>query len=276
MTQAVNKVSAIRPLQVADINQAIELSSGVGWNQTAADWRLLVTLAPEGCFAFVVADRVVATITLMSYGTQLGWIGMVLTHPEFRRRGIARALLEFTIEQADRRGIETLKLDATNEGQRLYETLGFRHEQAVERWARRSGPKTTRADTICNSGTMDMLMDQEAMAADRGELLRALTKHHDPLVAPNGYVTWRDGYRANYLGPCLANDRETARELVENYLGNQQADWFWDLLPGNPNAVHVAQQLGFSPERKLLRMVRGKPLRGREELIYAIAGFELG
>jgi hypothetical protein len=53
-------------------------------------------------------------------------------------------------------------------------------------------------------------------------------------------------------------------------------DWSWDLLPANTSAVAIAQDLAFTPTRYLQRMVRGKDLRGTEETIYAIAGFELG
>jgi hypothetical protein len=40
--------------------------------------------------------------------------------------------------------------------------------------------------------------------------------------------------------------------------------------------VALARDLGFSPTRHLLRMARGKELLGKENAIYAIAGFELG
>jgi hypothetical protein len=55
-----------------------------------------------------------------------------------------------------------------------------------------------------------------------------------------------------------------------------RSGWSWDLLPKNARAVSIAQEYGFSPTRHLTRMVRGKDLRGHEEVIYAIAGFELG
>jgi hypothetical protein len=38
----------------------------------------------------------------------------------------------------------------------------------------------------------------------------------------------------------------------------------------------MARDLGFTPQRHLMRMVRGKELRAHEELIFALAGFELG
>ncbi len=52
--------------------------------------------------------------------------------------------------------------------------------------------------------------------------------------------------------------------------------WFWDLMVDNKPAVSLAQDLGFAPKRHLLRMVRGKDVRGNEGAVYALAGFELG
>jgi hypothetical protein len=54
------------------------------------------------------------------------------------------------------------------------------------------------------------------------------------------------------------------------------AGWYWDLLPQNTDAMGIAIEFGFTRERRLTRMVLGPDLRGREEWIYAIAGFELG
>jgi hypothetical protein len=48
------------------------------------------------------------------------------------------------------------------------------------------------------------------------------------------------------------------------------------LFPSNQDAAAIARNLGFSPQRHLVRMARGKDLRERKSAIYAIAGFELG
>ncbi len=55
-----------------------------------------------------------------------GTILNVLTHPEYRRKGIATALLENLIEEAKYKGISSLRLSATEKGEKLYESLGFR------------------------------------------------------------------------------------------------------------------------------------------------------
>jgi hypothetical protein len=64
--------------------------------------------------------------------------------------------------------------------------------------------------------------------------------------------------------------------LVQAISDYGTSDIFWDLLPSNQDAVSLATELGFSTQRRLTRMFRGEQLRGRDELVYAIAGFELG
>jgi hypothetical protein len=57
---------------------------------------------------------------------------------------------------------------------------------------------------------------------------------------------------------------------------SSESGWFWDLLSTNKNAVQLAEEFGFAPQRRLERMVLGKRLPTRDEMVYTIAGFELG
>src|SRR5215831_17136543 len=107
----------LRPLNVGDIPAAFQLSQQAGWNQTEEDWHTLLNLAHETCFGIEIQGQLASTTTLICYGRLLGWIGMVLTRSDFRRRGLARKLLQHTLNVADKMGIETLKLDATDQGQ---------------------------------------------------------------------------------------------------------------------------------------------------------------
>lgn len=64
-------------------------------------------------------------------------IANVAVHPEFRRRGIARSLMEAALKRARQRGAKTvlLQVDAENEGARhLYASLGFIEERVFTRW----------------------------------------------------------------------------------------------------------------------------------------------
>lgn len=269
----------LRTLKTSDIPAALELSAGAGWNQTADDWCMLVELAPEGCFAIEVEGELASTTTLLCYGTRLAWIGMVLTKNVFRGRGFAKRLLAHALALADRIGIGTVKLDATDQGQPLYEKLGFRCEQAVERWRRGNSAAMPRSPNACSLSTNRnwQAADGRAFGTDRSALLEKLALRTPPISRANAYLLTRGGRSTKYLGPCVAENPEAARGVIEHALRNQvPGEWSWDLLPRNTNAVAIAQDLDFAPKRYLMRMVRGKDLRGREDWVYAIAGFELG
>jgi hypothetical protein len=64
--------------------------------------------------------------------------------------------------------------------------------------------------------------------------------------------------------------------LIECCIRNTGTSLFWDLLKQNHHTERIAIDLGFSHRRTLTRMVRGKELRGREDRIYALGGFEFG
>lgn len=260
----------VRLLHEQDTPIASQLSAEAGWNQTEEDWRMLLRLSPKNCFGIDADNRLVATATLICYGKQLAWIGMVLTHRMYQRRGFARTLLLHAIARADGLGIESLKLDATDQGQPLYASLGFREEQRVERWWRPAcGSASAASLRLANPPSLDL----HAYGADRSQLLQALAERGTVHTHADGFCLARPGRRANYIGPCISQSPEFARRSIETSASQES---YWDLLPQNPLVLGIATELGFSLRRKLVRMVRGRDLRGREDWIYAIAGFELG
>lgn len=270
----------LRGLAASDLPAALELSEQAGWNQTADDWRMLIDLAPEGCLAIEVDGELAATTTLLCYGRRLAWIGMVLTKKSYRGRGFARRLLTQALSLADHMGIETVKLDATDQGRPLYETMGFRNEQAVERWTR---PGTGRAtEMMFPTGEPPAenwrMADHRAFGADRSQLLGKLARRSQPpFVIDGSYWLTRPGRYSHYLGPSVCDAPRTARALIERALQTVgYRDCSWDLFPANASAAAIARELAFTPTRDLQRMVRGKDLHTNNDLIYAIAGFELG
>jgi GNAT superfamily N-acetyltransferase len=270
-----SELSTLRPLRAADIAAAFALSAQAGWNQTTDDWRMLLDLAGENCLAVEVDGQLAATTTLLCYGQQLAWVGMVLTHPHFQRRGFARRLFIEVLKRADDFGVQTIKLDATQQGQPLYAQFGFRAEQAIQRWSLQG------SGSIANPLSRDVHAvwrnsDAKYFGANRVPLLEKLAQRNPALITGDSYLFARPGRTSTYLGPFVSNEPAAARGLVREYLGNSPGNWVWDLLPNNHNAVAFARDLGFAPQRYLLRMSRGKELQHDADAIYAIAGFELG
>ena len=58
-------------------------------------------------------------------GEQRGYVLNVFVEPEYRRRGLAQALMSECMDEAGRRGIRVVALHASKKGQPVYEKLGF-------------------------------------------------------------------------------------------------------------------------------------------------------
>jgi predicted GNAT family N-acyltransferase len=274
----------LRLMNVGDVAAAVELSCTAGWNQTSEDWHMLLELAPDGCFGVEADGRLVATTTSLCYQQRLAWIGMVLTHPKYRGRGFARRLICAALDRLESMRIETIKLDATEHGRPLYESFGFQAEQPVERWSRSGlprlqAPETRPAESKDPSSLSQVLrvLDSQAFVADRSIMLHELAQRSILHPSPNAFLFARAGRATEYLGPCIAADPAAARAVIARAVNTSaHTGWSWDLLPANKDGVTLASELGFIRQRCLTRMVRGKPLHGRDEMVYAIAGFELG
>ena len=263
----------IRPLVYGDIPAAFALSCAAGWNQTTEDWHRLLTLAPDSCLCCECEGRLAATATLLCHGRDMAWVGMVLTHPDDRRRGVASRLIKSILDIADRRGILSVKLDATDQGHSVYARLGFVDEQPVERWRREPAPLFSPIHPLAN-GTPDFQLDRTAFGADRGVFLQNLG---NAWCLDQAYALERKGSRARHLGPCVAEDPKQAATLIRAVVASRAEEpWFLDLFPRQAAAVEIAKSLGFTPVRWLMRMRWGLPVPARDDLVFAMGGFEAG
>lgn len=94
----------------------MELKNIEGWNQTESDWRRYLLLEPDGCFIASYNGKPTGTVTTINYDRRFGWIGMVVVHPELRRRGIGTAILNKAIGYLKGIGVQTVKLYVTPDG----------------------------------------------------------------------------------------------------------------------------------------------------------------
>lgn len=273
----------MRRLEFSDIPAAMKLKEAAGWNQTEADWRRLLKLEPEGCFAAIENDRLVGTTTTTRYGDDLAWIGMVLVDPQHRRRGIATRLMEAALSYLDG-NVATVKLDATADGRPVYEKFGFETESWIERW--RGTVAVRSVERVAAAIDLDQLfaLDRRAFNADRSRLMSylvdesqvapVLIKDHDGLA---GYALARAGTRAVYVGPVVTTDPARVEHILDRMLdqlsgGNVYIDF------SNECGVSskVLADRGFVKERDLIRMTRGSHGVKTSPLVIAIAGPEIG
>ena len=270
----------VRKLGESDLPDAMALVRAANWNQTEDDWRHFLEIEPEGAIALEVDGRVVCTTTAICYGRDLAWIGMVLTLPECRGRGFALRLMREALDYVESRGVAWSGLDATDMGHHLYEKLGYRDEQTVERWKRAPAPVDFTGGDL--GFEMDAALDRKAFGADRARLLDFLRQFEAASVAGGGFAMGRPGNAAAYFGPCVCRFPEAARVLLEWFLARHAHEpVFWDIIPANREALRLAEQYGFEKQRVLMRMMRPSPGAGRaperhDELVFGLSGFEYG
>lgn len=277
---------SVRTMTPADVAAAYELSALAEWNQTSASWRRTLEFQRDGCFVAEHDGMICGTVTTTEYEGRFGWIGMMLVHPDFRRQGMGRALLQRAIDYLGALPTETIRLDATDLGRKLYDTFGFRSEYAVERWGGTAPQSTEHARPATPRDLGDIsALDLVAFGADRRRVLARLMADHpdrawilrDDGGALLGYTMARPGRKAWQIGPTVAQDPGAGRRLLAAAMASLAGeDLLIDIIADSPTAAEL-KRLGFHPLRSLTRMFLG-PNRhpGRPAMSTTIGAFEKG
>lgn len=260
----------IRQMTAADLPVVEALRRAENWNQTLQDLKRFLQYEPEGCFVACWDRAAVGTVTTTAYGTELGWIGMMLVHSAYRRRGIASALIERSLDYLRGKHVRCIKLDATPAGEPVYARLGFEAEWQFERWER-PGPAAPVIQVPVQPPFDTPADDAAIFGANRSIWLKQLAKDSRVVQRDNAFGMLRAGSRAAYLGPVIADNPRIAAEIIRELLGMTAGHIFWDVPTPNANAVRLAKDLGFRPIRQLLRMWTGLPNPGDVSRQYAIA-----
>jgi GNAT superfamily N-acetyltransferase len=275
----------IRAMTLHDLPLGMRLKTEAGWNQTEADWRRFLALAPDGGFVAELDRTPVATAMAFVFGP-VAWVAMVLVDARVRGRGIGTALMTYVVRHLDGRGVTSIRLDATPLGQPVYEKLGFQAEYELARFAGVPPPDGP-IDGV-EPVTEDLLaeviaLDRALSGTDRGVLLSLLyqespasfraTRCDGVLV---GYLASRPGARAEQVGPCLALPEGGSRLLRDAWHRRAQRLVFLDVPVPNVPASRLAAAMGLSVQRRLLRMCRGPRIGEAVENLWASSGPEKG
>lgn len=259
----------IRLLTEGDLEDALRLSTTAGWNQQIEDWRMLLSLAPAGCFAALDGGTIVGTSMGIPYG-EFSWIAMMLVDPAYRGQGLGRRLLEAAMAAVpDDRPV---RLDATPLGRPLYESFGFVEETTLTRFTasgepegvlgnpRKAAPLLTAVQTVA-------ALDRRVFGADRSTVLRWALERSPQYArvladgASHGYCFGRRGRLFDQIGPVVADAEIYARVLVAAALaasdGRQVAV---DAFDDRESFTGWLRGWGFVAQRPLFRMCR--PARG--------------
>jgi GNAT superfamily N-acetyltransferase len=273
-------------MTTGDIAGGLRLCRASGWNQLEEDWRLFVDSPGSGGLLVEKDGNILGTAAYMRYGA-LAWVAMMLVDPAERGAGLGAKLLAAALAALG--GAPCIGLDATPLGEPLYRKFGFADDYSLARTKATVDP-TRFSDIACTARRM-LVSDLEAVCrrdfevfgADRSRLLAALLRRapecawivHDT-AGVKGYTFGRPGYLCHQLGPVVAADAGTARDLVTRCLSQLRGTVFAidvPLLDGE--WLGFLKSVGFVEERRFVRMfVRGHIHPGIPARQYAICGPE--
>lgn len=278
-TELSTRALAMRPMLAGDIPAGMDLVRAAGWNQTEADWRYM--LAHGRGFAIDDGDgQAIASAVVLLYPPNVGWIGMVLVAPAYRRRGLATRLVEAALAAITDAGTVAM-LDATPDGRTVYQAMGFRDLKGIGRWrgtgAGRGSTSLAMTDELAARG---MAADASAFGSDRSDLLANLRGRAGAvaLAAPQGggWLWSRAGRTATQIGPIIATGANDAAALCAAALDCIGGPIVIDVPDRETGLIALLTDRGFSLERKLTRMARGGAPRTLGPATHTIAGPELG
>lgn len=272
-----------------DIPAGLSLCRSAGWNQTRDDWELFLSLSPLGCCVAVEDEgHVIGTVATIKYQDHFSWIGMVLVDPAMQRQGIGIQLLRESLRILSEE--DTVKLDATPAGRKVYVQLNFVDEYPLSRMeidqiVAPTLPLSEARPVTGNDLPAILEFDRKVFGAGRELVIGSLMERAPQLAfvlednaGIRGYCFGRIGHKFAHIGPVIAADHETAIKVVSSAMRNCAGrPIVLDALHHTPAWLEWLASLGFKVQRTLTRMYRGaNAFPGIPGQQFAILGPEFG
>lgn len=200
-----------------------------------------------------------------------GWIGLIATHPDHQRQGVARTITQFLVDRLGEQGCAAA-LDGSASGAPLYASMGFVDHgvatlltvddppAAAARIAARlrSSPVRIRAASVAHLDAITRF-DAVSFGGSRESLLRRLLTEFpgraafaiDTAGALIGYVV----AQADAIGPLVVADGSAANDtrdaLLEWALRRTWAAAPRIIVPPDSDHLEGLRAAGFEPQREL-------------------------
>jgi N-acetylglutamate synthase-like GNAT family acetyltransferase len=142
----------IRPALESESTQIKELINLVGINPTGLDWKRFVVAVNEN-------GQVIACGQIKPHGVDIRELASIAAHPEYRGRGLARAVIEMLLRENSR----PLYLMCMSHNGPMYEKFGFQviEGKQLPRYFARIKKLFDIADTFRKSGEELLVMKLE-------------------------------------------------------------------------------------------------------------------
>ena len=231
-------------------------------------------LDSEICYPFkVVTKGEMAGIgTAIVYG-DTAWLAHIIVGERFRKSGIGSAIVEHLLGFLDsRHRVETITLTATDMGYPLYLRHGFETQSEYVIYVTETSPQDLSDASQVKPAQQSHLDEMKILDAEgSGEMRYPLLKNY----ADDSFVYAPDGQFLGYYipgfgeGPIIAKTEQAGIELLKLKIRTCQRV----VAPAeNAAAADFLLEQGYSVQKRIPRMIRGRSFTWRPEWNYSRIG----
>ncbi|MBJ7993437.1 GNAT family N-acetyltransferase [Bacillus mycoides] len=247
----------VERLRKEDTEDIVTLSSYIGWDYNREE---VETIFNSGIVYGVWNERkkLIASAAIILYGETLASIGMVIVHPDYKGRGIGKAITDSCVKSVSTQ--TPIMLIATDEGKPLYEKLGFRAVSYVSKY-------------ICNSynvnytcvGNKEYMMnyeecdlediiqiDKDAFGTNREEFLKKRIVQSEQCIVVKdkeqnvlGYGISIQTPENKIIGPIVAKNDKMAMRMVHYLVREHNGKLRIDVPEGKKDFMKELEIIGF-------------------------------
>lgn len=276
----------IKTMSRKEMNVAIEWAAEEGWNPGLHDADCFYSTDPKGFLMGFLGDEPVATISVVKYDDNFGFLGFYIVKPEYRGKGYGIQIWDAGLEYLKGRNIG---LDGVLDQQDNYQKSGFELAYRNIRYeARCGGVAPTFSETVELSTLPFEIIDsydRNFFPTIRTRFLNSWIKQADCRavgimrkgeLAGYGVIRkCRVGYK---IGPLFADNPEFAEILFLTLKSEMESTepLFFDIPEINRSAIALAERHNMTPVFETARMYTRENPDIPMNRLFGVTSFELG
>lgn len=260
----------IRLANLDDLDDLMALTDGVEWYYTENYWKMLLA-AGQTFGLFVDGKHLAAITTILDYGPNTAFIGVVVVQEKYRGLGFASRVITAAEDSLGRK-TTPIGLIASTDGKPVYERRGYQTVGMCQKLIlAKTAPRLTspslegyRFEPISMDRSREIKkFDRIAFGADRGHVIDTLLEAAGSNIAlydeGNGELK---GFAFSYprkgmtvIGPVVAKTPIEAGALCQMLAYDHDEAIHLDTLPNQSSFMDELARLGFELEEDAPIMV---------------------
>ncbi|EJR24035.1 GNAT family N-acetyltransferase [Bacillus cereus] len=275
------RVERLRKEKIEDI---VALSSYIGWDYNREE---IETIFSSGIVYGVWNEReeLIASAAIILYEEKLASIGMVIVHPNYKGRGIGKTITNACMKSVLAQ--TAIMLIATDEGEFLYEKLGFRAVSYVSKYICNSYNVNDycieNEEYIMNYQECDLeeliKLDEYAFGTNRKEFLTKRIMQSEQCIVVKDKEQHVLAYGLSVqtpenkiIGPVVAKNDEMAMRIVHYLASEHHGKLRIDVPEGKNDFMNELEAVGFQKvNTPPIMMKNSDQLLKRNNELYSIA-----